>query len=204
MATRSARRSPPRRTTNTDTKKRGRGTFVGSAGRERYKRELEKQERRRAEAAAKGGQPFRFRMKVGETRELVILDEEPSFFRYEHNLQDERGYWSVFTGCVRETDVCPICRHYKKESSYVMYLTVLDLTPYETKGGETVEFSRKLMPVKMGMQRKFIRWWERHGSMRGQVIEMVRDTSQDASIGSDLEWVDVMEEDVELLPKISA
>lgn len=189
------RRSNSSRRTAGKSSKSGRGSYRGADGRKHYEEEMKRQQRKRDEALARSNEPFRFRLKVGEAREVVILDEEPWYFRYEHNLQDEKGHWSIFTGCVKEFDNCPVCQHQERESYYVMFLTVLDLTPYETNSGDRVEFSRKLLPVKTGMQKKFIRKWEKIGNLRGQVIELIRDGQKDPAIGSDVEWAEEMDEE---------
>lgn len=170
--------------------------FRGEEGRRRAEQELEKQ-RAAAEARKSGqGQPFRFRVPVGETRQVVVVDDAPDFFQYEHNLKNPKtGFWDIFTGCVSEYDNCPVCESSGKDAYYAMYLTVIDLTPYKSKSGDQVDFSRKLMVVKPAQQKKFTRFFEREGTLRGAIFDMTRDGDKDSSIGNDIEFVEFMPED---------
>ena len=176
--------------------KTGRSFHRGAEGRARTAQELEKQEQRRKKAQeGLGREPLRFFMYPGESREIVILDEEPDFFRYEHNVKDPAsGKYKLFTGCVREWDDCPVCDAYG-EPYYALYLSVLDLSPYENKRGETIEWTRKLMCVKPSQQKKFMRKFEKEGTLRGAIFEMNRDGDKDAAIGNDIELLEFMEED---------
>jgi hypothetical protein len=154
----------------------------------------------RAEAAREAqesmsGMPFRFFCGVGETRELIVVDEKPDFFRYEHNLPDRDGRWKIFTSCINEYANCPICHTGNKQPYFAMYLTVIDLTPYTNKQGEEVPWSKKLLVVKPAQQKKIMRKLDQHGSLRGAVLSMSRDGDKDASIGNDIELVEFLEED---------
>lgn len=173
--------------------------FRGAAGREKLKEELERQEQQKEQRKAQQGQPFRLRLGAGETKEVIVLDdrEEDLFFQYEHNLQDPKtGYWNVFTGCIKETEICPVCEQEGKESYYALYLSVIDLTEYEDKHGNVVEFSRKLMPVKSGQIGKFLRRLEKNnGSLRGCLFELSRDGDRDPQIGNDIEFIEVVPEE---------
>lgn len=140
--------------------------------------------------------PFRFYCPVGETRELIVVDEKPDFFRYEHNLKDRRsGKWTVFTACINESENCPVCKSAEREAYFAMYLTVIDLTPYTNKDNEEVAWSKKLLVVKPAQQKKLTRMYERLGSLRGVVLSMTRDGDKDASIGNDIEHIETMSED---------
>lgn len=174
--------------------------YTGAAGREKADRE---RERAAARAEARKNQsymPFRFYVPVGETRQAIIVDEEPNFFRYEHALQNPRTKrWDTYTGCVMEFDNCPVCEATGKDSTYIMYLTVIDLTPFKTQDGKTVKYSRKLLAVKPAQQKKFQRMFEKAeakgNSLRGALIEFTRDDDKSASIGNDIELVEYIDED---------
>jgi hypothetical protein len=162
------------------------------------RRAAEEQERQKVLAEQRRNQthmPFRFRVGEGETKEAVILDDRPDFFRYEHNMKGPDGKWNVFTGCVKEFDNCPVCDAAGRESYYGMYLTVLDFTEFKTRSGDTVKFSRKLLVVKPAQHKKFIRFYEKEGTLRGAVFEFTRDGDKDSAIGNDIEFVEFMEED---------
>ena len=156
----------------------------------------EKAEAMKEARASMAQQPFRFFMAPGDDREIVIVDDEPNFFRYEHNLQNpENGRWDIYTACLNEHTNCPVCSASTRAPYFAMYLTILDLTPYETRDHETVEWSKKLLVVKPAQQKKIMRLFETHGSLRGMVLRMARDGDKDASIGNDIEFIEFLEED---------
>ena len=158
--------------------------------------EQTKAEARREAQASMSGMPFRFFCPVGETREIVVVDEQPNFVRHEHNLKDSRGKWSIFCSCVAENANCPVCESNPDKPAYfAMYLTVIDLTPYVNKDDIEVPWSKKLLVVKSSQQKKIMRLYERHGTLRGMVLSMTRDGDKDAAIGNDIEFVEFFDED---------
>lgn len=191
MATaRTARRAPARNEAS------GTSQYRGAAGLRRMQEEQERAEARREANKNRVREPFRFFCSVGETREIVIVDDAPDFFRYEHQLKDARTKrWSLFTPCVEATANCPVCAASDRPSYYAMYLTIIDLTPYTNGDGEEVEWSKKLLVVKPAQQKKIARLFEKHGTLRGMRLEMTRDGEKDASIGSDIEFIEFMEDD---------
>lgn len=139
--------------------------------------------------------PFRFYTPVGETKEIVIVDDAPSFMRHEHCMQDRRTKrWDVFVPCIDEHANCPACNASTRPSYFAMFFTIIDLTPYVNSDGEEIAFSKKLMVVKTAQQKKIMRYYEREGTLRGMVLEMTRDGDKDASIG-DPEFLEFMSED---------
>lgn len=191
MAT--ARRVPPKSSKPVAKVSSG---YHGSEGRRKMEEEQERQAARRELAQNSTMMPFRFFTPVGETRELVVIDEVPNFFRFEHNLKDPRTKkWSTFCACLAENANCPACKVAERGAYFAMYLTVIDLTPYESEKHGTVEWSKKLLVVKSAQQKKFTRLADKHGSMRGMVLSMTRDGEKDASIGNDIEFVEFMEEE---------
>jgi len=186
--------SSSKRTTTSS--KKGRSVFHrGSEAIERVDEELEQQAIRKDEAKKKAGQPLRFFMKPGETKEIVILDEKPDFFMYEHTIKDPRtGKWGLNLPCIKEYDNCPVCEQVK-ESIYTMFLSVLDLTGFEDRKGNWHDFSRKLLCVKPSQQKKYIRRFHKDGTLRGAIFEVTRDGDMDANIGNDIEFIEFMDED---------
>ncbi len=170
----------------------------GASGRGRVDSELADQKERQARRQAASKDPFRVYLKPGtEGREIVILDEEPEFFFHEHQIYNGgRRDLPMYTylACVKEWATCQACEEIK-DSYYALYLSVLDLEPFKTGKGETVEFSRKLMLIKPQQQKKFIRRWKKEGTLRGQIVVLSRDTDKDPVIGNDIEFDDFMEED---------
>ena len=178
------------------TGRKGSAFIRGEAGMRRTDEEIENQKRRAEERKNATGKPFRFYTPVGETRQIIICDDKPDFFLYEHALKDSEGRWGrLFTGCIKEHDNCPVCIATGKESYYAMILTVIDLTPFETRDGDTVEFSRKLLVVKPAQQKKFLRFYNKEGTLRGALFDMTRDGDKDSSIGNDIEFVEFVDED---------
>lgn len=174
--------------------------YRGDAGRQKAEEELTKQKERAAARKEQQDAPFRFRVKVGESTQFVVLDDAPDFYRFEHSLQDPKTkFWNIFSGCVKETDNCPVCDTLNRESYYALYLSVLDFTEFETRDGETHEFSRKLLVIKPAQQKKFIRAYdkaEKEGrTLRGALFEATRDGEKDSAIGNDIEFVEFLEED---------
>ena len=177
-------------------KSTGRGRLRGAAGREQLDSELERQKAREEQRKKEGSKPFTFWMPDGDTREVIILDDEPYFFRYEHNLQDPRtGKYGLVIECSRSDDNCPICLETGKDGTYVMYLTVIDLNEFTDRSGNVHEFSRKLFPVKQGQQKKFIRRFDKDGTLRGAVYELSRDGAKSPVIGNDIEFIEFVSDD---------
>lgn len=156
----------------------------GASARAKAEEELVRQ-REAAERRASGlYMPFRFWVGVGEQREVVILDSQLGPCFYEHQMQNPRtGRWDVHEACPKEWEPCPLCDH-QKDSYYVMMLTVMDLSPYTNKQGQTIPHSRKLMAVKAQQQPFFMRQFDRHQTLRGLHLLMSRDTQQTAQIGN--------------------
>ena len=177
----------------------GRGSYRGVDGRRRAEEERERQDALDKQRREQQNQPFRFRVNAGKTAQFIVVDELPDFHRFEHNIKNPRtGKFDIFTGCTKEWDNCPACQAQGRESYYALYLTVIDLTPFETRNGEKVEFSRKLLVVKPAQQKKFYRAYERMKkdgeNMRGALFEVHRDGDKDASIGNDIEYIEHVSE----------
>lgn len=163
---------------------------------DRAKAEHERQDEIAAARRDQAGIPFRYWLEPGDSEQIVILDAEPMFVRHEHNLKNpQSGKWDLYTSCIAEHANCPVCRVAERPAYFAMYFTILDLKPYETQDRETVEWSKKLLVVKPTQQKKLIRLYERHGTMRGMILQMTRDSDKDAAIGNDIEFVDFMDED---------
>jgi len=173
-----------------------RSAYRGGAGLRQMEEEQKRQEAAKEARKARGFEPFRFWVPVGETRQLVIIDDAPDFFRYEHALKDKRsGRYDNFLPCINEDANCPVCKDSEKPSYFAMYLTVIDLTPYENKDGDEIPWSKKMLVVKPAQQKKIARLYEKHGTTRGMILDMTRDGDKDAAIGNDIEFVDFMDEE---------
>ncbi|MCS6922266.1 MAG: hypothetical protein NZM07_10205 [Elioraea sp.] len=157
----------------------------GAAGRALSEQELarirEEQERRRL----LGQMPFRYWLRPGEQGDVIVLDAslEDACFIYEHVLKNPKtGKWDVYEPCPREWEICPLCQAYG-ESTYTLFLSVLDLRPYQRRDGTVKEYSRKLLAVKPQQHGMFFRLADRHGRLRGIHLLMSRDSDKAPRIG---------------------
>jgi hypothetical protein len=154
-----------------------------------------KAEAKKAAREASFGAPFRYWTPIKATQEIVIVDEAPDFFRHEHALQNRSSKkWDNYVPCIDENANCPVCAVAERPSYFAMFLTVIDLTGYEGKDG-FVEFTKKLLVVKPTQQKKIMRLYDKHKSLRGMVLSMTRDDKESATIGNDIEFVEFMDEE---------
>lgn len=171
-------------------------SYRGAEGRRKLQEEQIKSEARREAQKASFNEPFRFFVKPGQSTEIIIVDEEPDFFRSEHALMNPRSKrYNLFVPCLDEHTNCPACALSDKPAYFGMYLTIIDLTPYEDKDGNEVLWSKKIMLVKQQQQKKIMRYFEKHGTLRGMVLSMTRDDDKSAAIGNDIEFVEFVEEE---------
>lgn len=168
---------------------------TGQAARQVTQAEIQRQQDAAQRRAENLYMPFRFRVPVGEQRDLIILDnhiDDVPFF-YEHNLRGD-GKWNVHETCPREFDECPICTGKAsqltdndglgKESYYVMMMTGIDLTPWTDKKGVVRPYSKFLVPVKTQGHGFFLRQADRNeGRLRGLHLLMSRDAKTQAATG---------------------
>lgn len=167
----------------------------GAEARARQQQELQKQKEAAERRAAGIYMPFRFWLGYPKSAELIVLDNEPAFFIYEHQLKNSvTGKFEIYESCPKDFEPCPICSGEAKvegsgkDSYYVLMLSVIDLTPYlrtDKKTGVQTEIphTRKLLPVKVSDQGFFLRQHERKGTLRGMHLLMSRDTKDQSSIG---------------------
>jgi hypothetical protein len=175
----------------------------GDDARQRAEAEIARQ---REVAARREGPrvPWRFWVPVGQQREIVVLDTQigPSF--YEHQLQNPKtGKWDSYEPCPKEWEPCPICMAdaekgggWGKDSAYLMFLTVAELTPWTDKEGREHAYSIRLLAVKAQHHGFFVRQFDRHGTLRGMHLLMSRDTKNTPNHGTP-EFVEMhSEEDI--------
>lgn len=134
-------------------------------------------------------------MPAQSEREVVLLDREPFAFRYEHALPNpETDRRDLYVPCIANHDACPACEVDKNDAAYVLFLSVLDLEPWTTKGGKEVPYSRRLYVVKARQQSKFTRKFDSYATdgrnLRGLVLKLYRDDDRSSVIGNDIEFTD--------------
>lgn len=185
-----ASRSPAR---STSTNKADSVIIRGDEGRKIIDSELEKAKAKREAAGSRA--PFRYWMAPGSERQFAILDDKPDCFIYEHVFMNPTTKKrDMVVTCLKGKDrYCPGCR--VEDSTYVLFLTVLDFQPFIDSKGVNHEFSRKLMVVKPSSQKKFIRMYEKEGTLRGALIEAFRDKQTDPQIGSEHNLIEFITEE---------
>lgn len=154
-------------------------------------KEHQKLDARREASSAMSKMPFRFYVLPQSSKEIVIVDEGITFARNEHAVHNARtGRFDLFLPCIAEQANCPVCAaHTDKQPYFAAFLTIIDLEEYEDKNThETVYFSKRLLEIKPMQQKKFMRLQQQHGSLRGMVLTMTRDSKKDARIGNDIEF----------------
>lgn len=179
----------------------------GSAINKEADRIIAENERKAEQRKRLGGQDpnqFRFRLKTGDTCEVIVLDETPDTVAfYEHNLRKD-GHFGHYESCPSEWSNCPLCSS-GDNKYFAWFLTVLELRSYETKDGKTVPYSRRLMCIKqtqaVGFKRVLAAAMKKHGTIRGVVLTLERDTvERSSSIGEpvlndDGQMFNILEED---------
>ena len=163
-----------------------------------YQKEQQRIEAR-AERRAKGlDNLFRFGLKQGEAKEVVILDsslDDGKHF-HEHNFKGPSGYYDQFAVCCKEFAHCPLCDQHK-ESQFILYLSILTLNAYKDKDGAWKD-SRNLLGIKFGQLpdfREVLKFAEKDfGTLRGVVLYLKRpkgEKTQSPRIGNPVEIPDV-------------
>ena len=173
--------------------------------------------RRQAENTSKGGggykqrDPFRVRLKQGETRRYMLLDRSPTSF-HEHRFQTKREdgstEWNNYEPCKKKQDLgvntrdCGVCDRYDKNYPYFVGMhTAMSLTPYFSTAGHEWLFNRYILaarlgsPKRPGMLKRLQRLAGRNnGSMRGVIIECHRKGEKCEVIGDEIDIVEVIPE----------
>ena len=166
---------------------RSRAFVRGAEGRGRVDQEIQKFKDR----ANRPMTPFRFWLPRGQQSEVMVLDESPDCFIYEHEFyHPERTGADKFERhlCTKEYANCPICERTGRDSAYVMFLTIIDFAEYTNKNGERVEWTRKLLAVKGAQQKVFLRRFDKEKTLRGAVFTMSRDGEKSPAIGNNIEF----------------
>ena len=122
---------------------------------------------------------YRFHLLAGGEAEVIILDAsfEEAVGLYEHNIRGADGSWGNYMGCTRNN--CSSCETHG-ESSYVIFLTILDLRSYVDKTGKTISFTKKLLPIRLGVLSQFkaiaSAAMKKAGTLRGTQVKARRDS----------------------------
>ena len=134
-------------------------------------------------------EPQRFRLRIGESKELVFIDDVPAR-SYEHSVKID-GYWKNFT-CLETT--CPLCDIGNK-SHKVFYLTAIDLTPWEDKNGQLQVENYTLFCFKKRAAEALSALKQKHGRLKGLKFRATRGNGEySASSGDHFEFIEVANE----------
>lgn len=169
----------------------------------------EEAEKARDSVQRRGPQSFWIRPE--ETQRVLFLDDEPSVF-WEHGYK-WNGKYGNFTPCLEKNglaDSCPLCENVKNNyASLVGLFTVITLTEVvaKRKDGSKASycFQRKIFRAKMGSKekpgvlKKIERLKQKHGRLRGLVIECFRNGSKTESVGDELTVVEEASIDPDLI-----
>jgi hypothetical protein len=180
---------------------------------------FEKEERRKAEAAEERARrvytPWRFVLGVKGMRnrrtgvvesgeaDIVILDAKLAPVIKEHEKFDKATGKYTWESCPGDWENCPICdnpeKHDFKRSYPVMFLTIIDwrVVHIPAKGdrpARTIEYQKRLLPVKQADYGYFKRQLQRHGTLRGMHLMAVREGEKTARTGK-FEFVEMMSEE---------
>lgn len=176
---------------------------TASSARDRMQEEQARIQQRKDQRALRSKEPRRFFLKTNEEREIVIVDAvevDDLFLRREHQLMGDSGKYDFIVPCNDDTGNCPVCEHHpQRPSSLNLLLTIIDLTPYTNSNGDEIPWSKRLLGVKPGQHKKFLRWAEREErgeiGLRGLILRTFRTGDKAFSIGDDIEVVGRMSED---------
>jgi hypothetical protein len=154
-------------------------------------------EEEKRQAAAYG--PGRFKVPVGERREMVFIDDEPAQL-YEHNPK-MNGNWQTFITCLKDVDdPCPVCETLgEKTRYYVGIFTVVDTSKWKDKKGNDHQYEINFCAAKFGSMKKLRRKKEDAvtdgKAFVGALYRASRDTDKEPAIGSEFEYVRAVDMD---------
>jgi hypothetical protein len=172
----------------------------GNEARGRVDDELAKAKAKREARKLQQDKPWRYWLRPQEEgAQVIILDEKPEFFLYEHDMRDPQNPKKRQdpVPCIGEYDTCPVCEAHGREPAYCLFLSVIDLREVPKKDGKgSYEWTRKLFVVKVRSQKKFLKRYDKKGSLRGQVVSLYRSDERTPVIGDEIEFEDeILDED---------
>lgn len=121
----------------------------------------------------------RFYLPPNAEAEIIILDKEITVGMFEHDIPIPGKKFKRYVPCIAAIPgmTCPLCRAGDRKT-YRMFVSILDLSEYEGKGGKKVTRRKRLLPINQGDKEK----WQAinqdtkklHGTLRGTYIYMKR------------------------------
>lgn len=132
--------------------------------------------------------PNRFWIKVGTSREIIFIDDEPLCI-YEHNPK-LNGRWQNWFTCLRDSHDQVVCceKLGDKTRYYVGYYTIVDLTENVDAKGNKYQYEVKLLPTKLKSLSLMRRKKQDRGSLIGCAFKVHRDSEKDPNCGGEYEF----------------
>lgn len=133
--------------------------------------------------------PSRVWIPAGNSQEWVFLDDNPFSF-HEHNPKID-GSWRNWITCLQGVqDETPCCEILGQKSRYFTgYFTVVDLSKWTDKKGNSHQYEIKLVGAKMKTLKKLARKKEQRGSLVGCIFKVTREDDKSPNVGDDFEYV---------------
>jgi len=137
------------------------------------------------ERKAQSGKLWRFRMKAGETKKVIFLDDNPPIIE-EHQLKLD-GKWGNFYTCLKNLgQTCPLCEAGDRPATTGFY-TVIDRTEYTVQRGDNAGQKRadqlRVMAVKFKGLKQFKKFSAKYKGLAGCEFEADRTSDKAASVG---------------------
>lgn len=131
--------------------------------------------------------PGRLWIPGGESREVVLIDDEPVTI-YEHNPRMNNS-WKNWMTCLKGIeDPCPACKILGENTRYyVGYFTGIDCSKWKDKRGNEHQYELILIGAKLKSMKMFRRKKEDGTSLAGKLWKVTRDSKDDPVIGNDWE-----------------
>jgi hypothetical protein len=132
------------------------------------------------------------------TQQLLFLDDDP-FLYWEHNFK-MNGHWRNQCVCLKRNkidDVCAVCVRYEDSYPYFIGLhSVINLTPWTSKKGNTYCFQREIFAARLGgkdkpgVLKKLERIKKKHGRLKGLIFDVYRSGAKTENCGDEFELVE--------------
>jgi len=142
--------------------------------------------------------PRRFWMPPETQKRVIFLDDDPTTF-WEHNFK-HKGSWKNWEPCKKRNrmdDNCALCERYPdRKPSFIGLLSVISMTPWESKQGREFCYGRELFAAKLGgkdkpgVLKKLERMKKQHGGLTGCVFDIYRSGGKTESVGDEFTLVE--------------
>jgi len=142
--------------------------------------------------------PRRFWMPPDTDKRVIFLDDNPTTF-WEHNFK-HNGSWRNYEPCKvrnRMDGECAVCKRYPdRKPSFIGMLTVINMTPWESKQGRSFCFGRELFVAKLGgkdkpgVLKKLERIKKQNGGLAGCIFDIYRSGGKTESVGDEFTLVE--------------